>query len=65
MDAGVTTTTASTGLSPVLIVVYLIFVVTTVFTWLVNEGVGAQGFPVTAVRIASNAVRPCLRAVET
>jgi hypothetical protein len=31
----------------------------------VSEGVGVQGFPVTAVRIASNAVRPCLRAVET
>ena len=31
----------------------------------VSEGVGVQGFPVTAVRIASNAVRPCLRAVAT
>ena len=31
----------------------------------VGEGVGVQGFPVTAVWIASKALMPCLRAVET
>jgi len=31
----------------------------------VGEGVGVQGFPSTAVRIALKAVSPCLRAVET
>ncbi|WP_407641778.1 hypothetical protein [Amycolatopsis panacis] len=39
--------------------------VETVTVHLVGRGVGVQGFPVTAARIDSKALWPCLPAVET